>query len=171
MADASKGITVGATHSLQRWRLACLVGALLVLAYAVHTVVQIQVLNPLAKVPERTLGEIYAAVRAADESMTVIPMLAVLVPGPLVAGIVTIRAFVGRMSARAATMVMLGLLTLGSPLYFVASFGTGTALADTFGISGNDQSRWSLPLHLVSALAATALIVVAAFAGSSRHSR
>lgn len=67
-------------------------------------------------------------------------------------------------------MTFLALLMLGAVGYFVASFGAGMALADTFGISGADYSPWARPLYVVSALAAVAIVVGGAVAvARSRH--
>lgn len=54
------------------------------------------------------------------------------------------------------------LLALGTPAYFIASFGPGMALADTYGIGGADASPWAAPLHVTSGLAVIALAGLAA---------
>ena len=56
-------------------------------------------------------------------------------------------------------MGFLSLLMLGAVGYFIASFSAGMGLADTFGISGGDYSRWSRLLYAVSLLAGVALVV------------
>ena len=55
------------------------------------------------------------------------------------------------------------LLTFGAPAYFMASFGAGMGLADTYGISGADYSPWARPLYLVSLLSLLAALAIGAF--------
>ena len=62
------------------------------------------------------------------------------------------------------------LLALGTPAYFIANFGPGMALADTYGIGGADASPWAVPLHVTSMLAVIALAGLAAW-NRSRVSR
>ena len=60
--------------------------------------------------------------------------------------------------ARAIGIGYASLLAFGAPAYFIASFGPGMALADTYLTPGADHSGWSFVLYGVSAGA----IVVAA---------
>ena len=59
-------------------------------------------------------------------------------------------------------VLALGLASLvaASPAYFMASFGPGMALADTYGIGGGDHSPWAWPIYVVSALASAGLVAV-----------
>lgn len=136
-------------------------GTALVLAYAVFAALQIQVLNPLAAVPDSSLREIRAAVGNTADTMGWGLMIIVLALGPLIAGTITIIGWRGRISTAGMLAAMLGLLLVGTPAYFVASFPAGMTLADTFGIGGADHSPWAQLLHLVSLLALIALVVIA----------
>ena len=131
-------------------RAASALGALLVCLYSAVAVLQIQVLNPLAKMPGMSIAEIHRAVHTAGQSMAVVPMLLALAPGPLIALALAALAATGRISTRTSAASILGLLAAGSPIYGVASFGAGMSLADTFMTSGHDASPWAAPLHLVS---------------------
>ncbi|GAA1314399.1 MAG: hypothetical protein ACTH6N_04140 [Brachybacterium tyrofermentans] len=136
-------------------------GTALVLAYAVFAALQIQVLNPLAAVPGSSLREISAAVGNTADTMGWGLMIVVLALGPLIAVLITIIGWRGRIPTTGMLVAMLGLLMLGTPAYFVASFPAGMTLADTFGIGGADHSPWAGVLHLVSLLALIALVVIA----------
>jgi hypothetical protein len=137
-------------------------GTLLVLAYAVFAVLQIQVLNPLATMPGSTLGEIRAAVGRTGDSMGWGLMIATLVPGPLLAAALTLAAARGHLSARAMLACVLALLTLGSLAYLFASFPAGMTLADTFMVDGADHSPWGNLLHAISLASLGALMVLGA---------
>lgn len=144
----------------QSTRLIGVVGTLAVLTYAVFAAVQIQVLNPLATVPDADLGEIHAAVGQTADTMGWGLMIAALLPGPLIAAAAALAGARGRISRAAVLMIMLGLLAGGSPLYLVASFPAGMTLADTFGVGGADHAPWAILLHTVSLLAVLALAVL-----------
>lgn len=62
----------------------------------------------------------------------------------------------------AAVIAYLVLLMFGAPAYFMASFGAGMGLADTYGISGGDYSPWARPLYLVSLLSLLGAITISA---------
>ncbi len=138
------------------------VGTVLVVAYALLAALQILVLNPLASVPGKDLGQIYAAVAAAGESMGAPAVITDLLVGPAIA--ITLLLLRARrrpvQPARAAAIPYLALLVLGAPAYFWASFGPGMSLADTFMIDGHDHSPWARPLYVTSGLALAALIGV-----------
>lgn len=136
-------------------------GVALVLAYAVFAGLQIQVLNPLAAVPGSSLREISAAVGNTADTMGWGLMIVVLALGPLIAVAITVIGWRGRIPAGSMLAALLGLLMLGTPAYFVASFPAGMTLADTFGIGGADHSPWAWVLHLVSLLALIALVAMA----------
>lgn len=143
-------------------RLIGLLGTAAVLACAIFAALQIQVLNPLATVPDSTLREIHAAVehRQSADTMGWGLMLVALLIGPLIALVVTTFAVRGRLRAGTVLMVMLALLALVSPTYFVASFPAGMTLADTFMVGGADHSPWANILHAISLLAVVALAAV-----------
>ncbi len=136
------------------------VGTTAVVAYAVVAVLQVLVLNPLSAVPGRPLGQIYADVEAAGESMHVGFVIFVLALGPAI-GVALLRR--ARESSR---LVVAGwyltLVAFGAPAYFWASFGPGMAIADTYLIGGGDSSAWGYVLYASSGLAMVALLAVAA---------
>lgn len=136
------------------------IGAAAVVAYAAFAALQIQVLNPLAAVPGSTLHEIHAAVAQRDSADTMGwgLMIATLLIGPLIALVVATFGARGRLRAGTAAVIMLGLLTLGSPGYLIASFPAGMTLADTFMIGGADHAPWATILHAVSLLSLLALV-------------
>lgn len=133
-------------------------GVAAVVAYAALAATQILVLNPLAAAPGRTLGEIRTALSGAGESLMPGAVFFILGIGVVLAVGLAVIAIVGRARPEPVAAVFLALLMLGAPGYFVASFGAGMALADTFGIGGADYSPWARPLYVVSALAAIALV-------------
>ncbi len=137
-----------------------LVGTTVVVAYAVVAVVQVLVLNPLSAVPGQPLGQIYADVEAAGESMGVGFVIVFLALGPAIAMALLTRARKAPRSVVAGWY--LALVALGAPAYFWASFGPGLALADAYLASGGDHSAWGLVLYALSGLALVALIAVAA---------
>ncbi|WP_337001621.1 MULTISPECIES: hypothetical protein [unclassified Microbacterium] len=138
-----------------------IVGVLAVTGYAVLAAVQILVLNPLAAAPGLTLDEIRSEMSSAGEDLGRGTVFFILGIGVALAVAVAIVSMVGRADPAVTAMVFLALLMLGALGYFAASFGAGMGLADTFGIGGADYSPWARPLYGVSALAATAIVIVA----------
>ena len=69
-------------------------------------------------------------------------------------------------------MIMLGLLSLGSPGYSIAPFPAGMTLADTFMVDGADHAPWGRILHALSTLSTLALagLVIARSVRASRES-
>lgn len=144
-------------------------GVLVVTAYAALAAVQILVLNPLAAAPgDLSLDEVRAAMSNAGESLMPTTVLGILGAGVCLAIGVAVVCVVMRAHPIVPAMTFLAVLMGGTPAYFVASFGPGMALADTFGISGADASPWALPLYAISALSAVAVLVGAAL--TSRRS-
>ncbi|CAH0248782.1 hypothetical protein SRABI76_03188 [Microbacterium oxydans] len=134
-------------------------GVVAVTAYAAFAAVQILVLNPLAAAPGLSLDEIRAQMSGAGEGLGGEGVFFVLGIGVVMAVGVALAAIVTKAPPIIPGMSMLALLMLGTLGYFVASFGPGMGLADTFGISGADASPWARPLYAVSALAAIAVVV------------
>ncbi|NYE20409.1 hypothetical protein [Microbacterium immunditiarum] len=143
-------------------------GTLLVTAYAVLAALQIIVLNPLAAVPSATLREIHAEMARMGESPGIPVTIGILGLGVLLAGGL-LALFAGRADATpfAAATAHLLMLVLGAPAYFVASFGPGMALADTFLISGADYVSWAFAHYATSGIALLALLGAIAI-GSAR---
>ena len=135
-------------------------GTAAVVAYAVWAATQILVLNPLAAVPGAMLHDIYDEATAAGESLREPVGMFVLTLGPLVA-MGWLVGVVRRRDARPSEVAAryLVMLAMGAPMYFVASFGAGMALADTYGIGGADHSPWAGPLYLTSTVALACLLV------------
>ncbi|MCW1804279.1 hypothetical protein [Brachybacterium squillarum] len=135
------------------------IGAAAVLAYAAFAALQIQVLNPLATMPGSTLQEIHDAIarRDSEDTMGWGLMTVTLLIGPVVAVIAATLGARGRLNAGTVVMIMLGLLSLGSLGYLVASFPAGMTLADTFMVGGADHAPWATVLHTISAVSLFAL--------------
>ena len=134
---------------------------MLVTLYAVCAAVHALVLNPLAAVPGRALGEIVEDIEASQDALGTWSTLGVLVGGVLIA--LTLLAITWLSAAPRPCHVaawFLGMLAAGSPAAFMASVGPATAVADTSGVSGADASPSGLVLHLVSAVAFVALVSV-----------
>lgn len=136
-------------------------GAIAVIVYAALAALQILVLNPLAAAPGSSLAAIYAEMDAAGETMPVAMPLLILGIGVAAAIVVAVLSIRSRLEPTHSALLFLLLLVLGAPGYFVASFGPGMNLADTFMIGGADHSRWSLVLFAVSLGAAAAAVVLA----------
>ena len=143
-------------------------GVLAVAAYAALAAVQILVLNPLAAAPGLTLDEIRAEMTAAGESLGHGGVFLILGVGVVLAIVVAVASLLAKAPPIVPGMSFLGLLMFGVFGYFVASFGAGMGLADTFGIGGADYSPWARPLYVVSALSAI-LVVVAGIVMAVRN--
>ncbi|MEI5005107.1 hypothetical protein RB202_08030 [Micrococcus yunnanensis] len=132
--------------------------AMLALLGALQTLV----LNPLAAAPaDRSLTQIYAdlAPQVSVFELAAFPALAFFagIGGALVLGRLARRR--PRIDPLMLLTMGLGLLTAAAPAYWVASFGMGLGLADTYMISGGDHSPWAWPIHLASTAAALGLLV------------
>lgn len=146
---------------VRRARIVAVVGVVTVTLYAACAAVHALVLNPLAAVPGRTLGEIVVDIEASHDALGTWSALAVLLGGVLIA--LTILAITWLSAAPRPCHVaswFLGMLAAGSPASFMASVGPATAVADAYGVSGADASPSGLVLHLVSAVAFLALVGV-----------
>jgi hypothetical protein len=136
-----------------------LAGVAAVTLYAAFAAVQILVLNPLAAAPGLTLDEIHARMSDEGESLGPSMVLGILGAGVVLAIGVAMVAILQKSRPLVTAMCFLAVLTGGTPAYFVASFGPGMALADTFMISGADASHWTLVLHLTSALSLLVAVI------------
>ncbi|QEW00347.1 hypothetical protein F6J84_09750 [Microbacterium caowuchunii] len=133
--------------------IAC-IGTLLVIAYAGLALLQILVLNPLAAAPGRSLDRIHTEMAMAGESLSAPMAIGVLSVGVAIAVLALVLLARSRVATPiAAVFAYLLILVFGAPAYFVASFGAGMGLADTYLISGADRSPWAAPLYVISALA------------------
>lgn len=135
----------------------------LVAALAVLSALQIFVLNPLAAAPDgRGLGWVYADLGAAGEGGFPFVLSALILAAGL--GVAAILVFIvwRREEVDPLAVLALGLasLVVATPAYFIASFGMGMSLADTYMIGGADRSPWARPVYAASALALPALAVV-----------
>ena len=134
-------------------------GTALVIAYAGLVALQILVLNPLAAAPGKSLTEIEADMAAMNESLGAGFVLGILGFGVLLALFLLVLLAMSRDATPiAAAYSYLAMIMLGAPVYWVASFGAGMGLADTYGISGGDHSGWALVLYLTSLAALVAIV-------------
>lgn len=140
---------------------AAAIGTVLVCAYATLALVQILWLNPHAAVPGVQLEQIQEDVADANESMVAPFVIGFMSIGPIVAVTALIISTVRNdLKPRTMAVSYLWILALGPMAYFMASFGPGMALADTYGITGGDHSPWAWPLYVVSGLALVALTLM-----------
>ena len=145
------------------------VGSAALAAYSIAGAFQTLVWNPLAAVPGATLGEIYAALDAAGESLgapRVIAWSAVGVALAAVALIATILAEAPGASCVAAGY--LALIVLAAPSHWFVAFTGGMGIADAFATSGGDHAPWGGLLYTASGLALLALVGMALRAQSLR---
>lgn len=147
-----------------------LVGITLISVYALVAYLQIAFLNPQAAMAGMTADQIWAEVAASQGNTGLSSALIYLCLGPVLA--LTFAA-VGVVWLSRSPLIVGGvyllLLALGSPAYFVASFGPGMSLADTYGIGGADYAVWGVVLHVVSGIALVCSITLAAIVISRRH--
>lgn len=158
IADRETGADVDRPRG--RARGAALVMFVAIVAYAVVGVLHTLIWEPLATVPGASLGEIYAEVERANESMGT-PLVIAWGVGMFLAGVVVLMS-ARRQTARMLRVLRLGLvvLVLAGLTFFYASFGAGMALGDTFGSPGGDDAPWVLVLYLISAVAVGSLVAV-----------
>ena len=141
------------------------IGTTLVTAYAGLAALQILVLNPLAAAPGKELHQIHADMAAVGESVSTPMAVGILSVGVgLAVATFVLIAVTREATPLAALIAYLVLLMFGAPAYFMASFGAGMGLADTYGISGADYSPWARPLYLVSFLSLLGALTIGAFA-------
>ena len=149
-----------------------LLGTAAVVAYAVLAGTQILVLNPWAAAPGRSLAQIHADLHAAGESLGTPWVLAILGLGVALAVGMVVTAWRSRSDDRLMyAFGYLALLELGTPAYWLTSFGSGMALADTYGITGGDHAPWAIPLYVTSGLAFVAMVALGLASLRSRPTR
>ncbi|WP_417509089.1 hypothetical protein [Microbacterium sp.] len=147
-----------------------IVGILAVVAYAVWGAVQVMILTPMVAVPGLTIREIRAAMSAAGESPSDVAIWIFVGLGVALAVMVALIAIRSGIQPELTALLFLGVLTFGAPALFIASFGWGMALADTFGVSGGITAPGMAVVYLVSALAGAGSIVLGViFVMRSRH--
>ncbi|MET2012624.1 hypothetical protein ABXJ56_13845 [Microbacterium chocolatum] len=135
-------------------------GAVAVAAYATVAILQILLWNPLAAAPGLSLTEIHDEMAAAGERVFAPGVIGFLLVGPLLAVFLLIAARRPDTTRSATAIGYLGVLAGGAVAYFLASFGPGMALADTFLISGADAAPAGWILLGVSAASVIALVAV-----------
>ncbi|MCW3494527.1 hypothetical protein [Microbacterium sp. SSM24] len=150
------------THRNRLVLVVSLFGTLAVAVYAGIAALQILVLNPLAARPGTTLSQIHADMAEMNEAPGTGMTLTILGLGVALA-IILLTLLVRRSDATptAALLAYLSMIAMGAPAYFIASFGPGMALADTYGIGGADYARWSLLLYGASFAALVGILVTA----------
>jgi len=145
-----------------------ILGAAAVAAYAVWGALQIIVLTPVAAVPGRSLEQIRNEMHAAGESPADLAPVIFLVLGVAIAVVVATILIRTRASAQLAVLLCLAVLVLGAPAFFIASFGPGMSLSDTFLISGGVTLPGVAPLYLVSAIAGVGCVALGVALASRR---
>ena len=128
------------------------IGVLLVTAYAVLAALQITIWTPLAAAPGLSLAEIRAEMSAAGENPGEAAVATFLGAGIAIAVIAAIVLARGRAHPALAVLVFAVILAMGAPAFFVASFGPGMALADTFFVSAGVTLPGVAAYYLASAL-------------------
>lgn len=136
-----------------------IVGVLAVTIYAALAAVQILVLNPLAAAPGLTLDQIRAELSGAGESLNAPTTIMILGVGVVLALALAVIVMTSRAVPMIAAAGFLSLLMLGAPGFFIASFGPGMALADTFMISAGIYLPGVRAFYITSASAAALLVL------------
>ncbi|MCJ1708744.1 hypothetical protein [Microbacterium sp. VKM Ac-2923] len=145
-------------------------GVVAIIAYAGVALMQILVWNPEAAVPGLSADEVWREVGAANQGPPNAFVIGVLAVGPLLALVFLILFAVTDVGVWPTAASYLGLLATGMTGYFVASFGPGMGLADTYPISGGDYALGGVFLYGVSVLAMIGLLGI--FVGALvRHRR
>lgn len=143
--------------------LAAVVGSAALAAYSIAGAFQTLVWNPLAAVPGATLGEIYAALDAAGESLGASRVIAWSAVGVALAAGALIATILAK-APRAGGVVAgyLALIVLAAPSHWFVAFTGGMGIADAFATSGGDHAPWGGLLYTASGLALLALVGMAA---------
>lgn len=136
-----------------------IVGVLAVTIYAALAAVQILVWTPLASAPGLTLDQIRAELSGAGESLNAPTTIMILGVGVVLALALAVIVMTSRAVPMIAAAGFLSLLMLGAPGFFIASFGPGMALADTFMISAGIYLPGVRAFYITSASAAALLVL------------
>ncbi|MDP9983722.1 hypothetical protein J2W14_003145 [Pseudarthrobacter oxydans] len=138
------------------------IGSAALAAYSIAGAFQTLVWNPLAAVPGATLGEIYAALDDADESLGAPRVIAWSVVGVALAAVALIAAILAK-APRASCVIAgyLALIVLAAPSHWFVAFTGGMGIADAFATSGGDHAPWGGLLYTASGLALLALVGMA----------
>jgi len=145
------------------------VGVVATVVYAIVALLQILVWNPEAAVPGSAAADVWRAVGEAHQGPPNAFVVGVIAMGPLLAVVLFVVYTVTGAGVWNTVAGYLGLLVAGLPGYFVASFGPGMGLADTYGISGGDFSPGGGVLLAVSMLSVIGLVAI--FVGAAMRSR
>ncbi|MBH0054526.1 hypothetical protein I6E74_10150 [Salinibacterium sp. SWN139] len=128
-------------------------------------IVNIYVWNPLAKVPELSLDEIYAAMDAAGELQADVFSWIWAIFWPLAAvvftAITTSRIFANIVTLRGMLVASLALLSAAIFFQWFAGFSMGMGLADTFAIGGGDASSPGMLLGIFGQFCIVAALFLA----------
>lgn len=135
------------------------VGVAVVVIYAGLAALQILVFTPLAAAPGLSLAEVKAEMHSAGESLNEASTISILAIGPLIAVVVAAIAVRARAHPAIPAITLLIVLMLGGPGLFVASFGPGMGMADTFMVAGGIFLPGVMPFFVVSVIAGVALTV------------
>lgn len=144
--------------------LLALVFTILTLAGVTVGVLHITVWNPLAKMPGMTLDEIYAAMEAANQGTGASLIVAWAAFWSLAAIALPVLCLVPRLDRVLSTrrILVIGLLVVGGTVFFqwVAGFGMGMSMADTFMTSGGDAAPTGAVLTIFGQVALVAALLV-----------
>ena len=137
------------------------VGSAALIAYSIAGAYQSLVWNPLAAVPGATLGEIYAAMDAAGETLGAPRVIAWSAVGVALA-VVGLTGTILERTPRPRRVVAgyLALLVLAAPSHMFVAFTGGMGIADAFATSGGDHAPWGGMLYAASGLALLALMAL-----------
>ncbi|OFI36977.1 hypothetical protein BIU82_11205 [Arthrobacter sp. SW1] len=148
---------------------AACVGVVVIAAYAVVGAMQILVWNPLAAVPGKSLDQIRNEMAAAGGSLGEPVVGGFVAIGIALALALLAGAALGRVRPGPVIVLGLVLLVLGAPAYWIASFGAGMSIADTFATHGGDHAPWGWMLQWISLGALVGLAVFAVTLGLRRR--
>ncbi|HSL36877.1 MAG TPA: hypothetical protein VK883_08615 [Arthrobacter sp.] len=145
------------------------IGSAALAAYSITGAFQTLVWNPLAAVPGATLGEIYAALDDADESLGAPRVIVWSVVGVALAAVALIATILTK-APRASCVIAgyLAFIVLAAPSHWFVAFTGGMGIADAFATSGGDHAPWGGLLYTASGLALLALVGLAIRGKSSR---
>lgn len=142
--------------------LAAVVGSAVLISYSIAGACHSLVWNPQAAVPGATLGEIYAALDAAGETLGAPRVIAWSFVGVVLAVVGLVGTILERAPrARHVIACYLAVLVLAAPSHMFVAFTGGMGIADAFATSGGDHAPWGGMLYVASGLALLALLGLA----------